>query len=46
MDNLERKTDIVMVDDGMGDRIVIPSIFIHYKYGDLLKNYILTNKSL
>ena len=37
MDDKKEYTNIIMTDDGMGDRIVIPSIFIHYEYGELLK---------
>ena len=46
MDSYNKKEELVLVDDGMGERIKIPSIFIGYKYGELLKNYLQAGKSL
>jgi hypothetical protein len=46
MDDRKEYTDIIMADDGKGERIRVPSIFVHYEYGELLKKELQDNKQV
>ncbi|EGR32389.1 vacuolar sorting receptor, putative [Ichthyophthirius multifiliis] len=46
MDDKKENYDILMSDDGMGDRVIIPSIFIHFEYGNLLKSLLEDKKQV
>ena len=44
MDDKSEFNDVIMADDGKGDRVFIPSIFIHYEFGEILKKEVEDNK--
>ncbi|EGR34007.1 vacuolar sorting receptor, putative [Ichthyophthirius multifiliis] len=44
MDDKQRNQDIQMIDDGFGQRVKIPSIFIQNKYGEIFKDYLQKNQ--